>query len=119
MGDAYTNGMPRKDTVTDARLAEIGNRLRWLREALGHSQVEWAKRFKITRMALNKWEAGTRLPNLEILVTICDASGASTDYLIRGIVTLGMPPELVEPLYRLHGRELTFQKLSVLPVREP
>lgn len=116
MLDAYTNGMPRKDTVTDERLAAIGNRLRWLREALGHSQVEWAKRLRITRMTLNKWESGTRLPNLDILVTICDASGASMDYLIRGIVTPGMPMELVEPLHRLHAPDLTFR---VLPAREP
>jgi len=100
-----------KRSVSDETLVKIGQRVRWLREALGHTQADWARRLRISVMALNKWEAGTRLPNINALITICDASGASMDYLVRGIVTAEMAPLLVEALHRQHAADLVFRAL--------
>lgn len=111
----YSRRVPKR-SINNETLTEIGQRLRWLREALGHSQAEWARRLHISVQALNKWEAGTRLPNINALITICDASGASMDYLLRGIVTVEMPQALVRPLHRQHASDLSFR---ALPHREP
>ena len=114
----YTRRMqkkPKKRGVSLETLARIGRHLRWLREALGIPQAEWARRMGISVFALNKWEAGTKLPNINALITICDASGASMDYLVRGLVTADMAPELVDLLHRQHAADLVFR---VVPPRE-
>jgi transcriptional regulator with XRE-family HTH domain len=107
----YSRGVPKR-SVKDSTLTTIGKRLVWLRVALGHTQSDWARQLRISNQQLNKWEAGTRLPNIDALITICDASGASMDYLFRGLLTAEMNPELVQILYRDHGPSL---QLRVLP----
>jgi transcriptional regulator with XRE-family HTH domain len=94
--------------ITDEALVKIGQRLIWLRVVLGHTQTDFARRLRQSVTQLNKWEKGTSFPNLNALVAICDASGASMDYLLRGIVTVEMPEDLVRPLYQDHAANLRF-----------
>lgn len=93
-------------------LGEIGLRLQWLREAFGKKQAVWARDLGISVPMLNKWEAGTRMPNLDMLVRIVKASSASMDYLFLGRLTAEMNPELRDYLFRHHGADL---ELRVLP----
>jgi transcriptional regulator with XRE-family HTH domain len=104
----YSKEVPKR-SVSDSTLISIGRRITWLREALGHTQADWARRMRMSATSLNKWEAGSRLPNVNALITICDASGASMDYLLRGIVTAEMTPYLVEMLHRQHAADLVFR----------
>lgn len=105
-----------KRAVSEVLQQKIGQRIKWLREALGHTQSDWARALHISNQQLNKWEAGTRMANLDALVTIVLSTGASFDYLFLGRLTQEMNQELVAALYDQHGSEL---ELRVLLVRTP
>ena len=111
----YARTVPRR-SVTDELLKQIGQRIQWLREATGHTQAQWARALKVTPQKLNKWEAGTRTPNLDDLVIIVKSTRASFDYLFLGRLTYEMNPELLEHLFEAHGDQL---ELGVLPPRLP
>lgn len=102
--------MPNNRLISPDHLHDIGLRLVWWREALGFTQTELARRLHIPTWQLSRWEAGLRLPNIDALITLCDASSATLDYFFRGIVTASMPAELVEALHREHARGLKFEK---------
>jgi len=111
----YSRNVPKR-TVSDQLLRDIGQRLQWLREAFGHTQAQWARALQITPQQLNKWEAGTRMPNLDALVDIVRSFRASFDYLFQGHLSQEMAPELRARLFELHGSQLT---LSVPPPSVP
>jgi transcriptional regulator with XRE-family HTH domain len=71
----------------------IGRRIRWTREALGLKQVEFARRCGISPQALNNYEKGLQPPVWEQAVKICKGSGASMEWIYRGI-RFGLPAEL-------------------------
>jgi transcriptional regulator with XRE-family HTH domain len=100
-----------KRTITPELLTDVGKRLRWLREAYGHSQQQWADALLITPALLSKWEGGTRQPNLNSLVTICDQTQCTMDYFFRGRVGPDVPRDLREVLFAEHPRELTFVRI--------
>ena len=102
----YAGPVPKR-SVSDELLRDIGQRLLWLRQAFGHSQAELARALQIPVQQLNKWEAGTRLPNLDALATIVTHYRASFDYLILGRLTLEMNFELRARLFEQHATELT------------
>jgi transcriptional regulator with XRE-family HTH domain len=114
----YNRTVPKR-SAKDATLTAVGVRLQWLRVALGHTQAEWARELRISNQQLNKWEAGTRLPNIDALITICDASGASMDYLFRGLLTPEMEPELLQVLFDAHGSELILRLRPSRPLGDP
>jgi transcriptional regulator with XRE-family HTH domain len=96
-------------TVSDQTLKSIGRRLVWLRMALGHTQADWSRRLRVSNPQLNKWEAGTRLPHIDVLITICEASSVSMDYFFRGIVSARMPLHVQRYLYQHHLADLSFE----------
>ena len=81
-------------------------RLVWLRNAYAHSQKQWAAALGVLPSVLNKWEMGTRSPNLDILVAIIDATGATADYVLLGLLTEQMKLELAAWLWEHHPDEL-------------
>lgn len=58
------------------------DRLRQEREFLGWSQTELAYKLGLTPSTINKYESGTRFPDIETLVKIADLFITSTDYLL-------------------------------------
>ena len=52
------------------------------RKQLGLSQEELAQRLGVTRQAVSKWELGTSLPELEVIVSLAKVFGVTTDYLL-------------------------------------
>lgn len=64
--------------------AEIGARIRKLRQKQGKTQVYFADSLYISPSYLALIEAGKRTPTLEVLVQIASISDVSIDYLIFG-----------------------------------
>lgn len=57
-------------------------RLKEVRERLGLSQTEVAKKLGVTRQAYNHYEHGKRDPDTAMLQQIADLYNVSTDYLL-------------------------------------
>ena len=65
--------------------AEVGARLRRIREHTGWSQKEVADRIGVTASQLSRWENGKILPDTESQIDICDSLLVKMDELIRGL----------------------------------
>lgn len=57
-------------------------RIKALREALGWTQAELARRLNITRNGVNSWEQGLSMPSPACLVDLAKLFSVSTDYLL-------------------------------------
>lgn len=75
----------RQEKKEQTRAAEVGARLRRIREHNGWSQKELADRLGVTAPQLSRWENGKILPDTDSQVDICDGVFTSLDELIRGI----------------------------------
>ena len=75
-------------------LTRAGNNLRLLREAFGHSQKDWAIRLGISVTMLNRWEQGTRVPNIDVLARICTATRCTLDFIFRSYLGRDVDEEL-------------------------
>lgn len=75
----------------------IGERILALRRALGLTQAQFAERVGASRSRVNNWEAGTRRPDLDAAIRICESTGATLDYLILGRAS-SLPNDLFERL---------------------
>jgi transcriptional regulator with XRE-family HTH domain len=59
--------------------AEIGQRLRITREALGKTQVAFCKDADISPSAYNQFEKGGTRPSIDAAIALCDAHKLSLD----------------------------------------
>lgn len=66
-------------------------RLRELREAVGISQREVARRLKVTPGAVAKWELGYTQPTMDNILALASLLGCTTDALL-GCPGAGQPP---------------------------
>lgn len=66
-------------------MTNIKQNLKEVREFLGLSQVELARRTGLEPSAISHIETGNREPNLENLTKLSKALGVSTDRLIFGV----------------------------------
>lgn len=57
-------------------------RLVYLRKQKGYTQYEVSEILNISRSTLSKYEKGTRIPNLEILIKLANLYNVSCDYLL-------------------------------------
>lgn len=87
-----------KRTISGQTLKAVGIRLRMLRDVLGHPQAAWARALHVKPQILNKWEQGTRQPNIETLIVICASTGCTLDFIFRGVIGSDMRQELRESL---------------------
>ena len=53
-----------------------------LRKAAGLTQVQAAAKLNVTQQTIASWENGTRMPSLDIMDSIADLFGVTTDYLL-------------------------------------
>lgn len=60
----------------------FGKNLKSVREFLGMSQAELAKRAKMTPPAVSQFESESREPNLKSLINLSKALGVSIDRLV-------------------------------------
>jgi transcriptional regulator with XRE-family HTH domain len=107
------------------KLAEqIGNRLRGLREKIGISQRELAKRIDMPYQNISNYERGFRQPDYDTLILLANYYEVTTDYLLYGnteniLLTTNEPVVLeIEDIInkniiiRLDGREITMDELE-------
>ena len=76
----------------------LGERISALRRARGLSQAELARRLGVSASAMGMYEQGRREPSAQTLVTIAQALGVTTDYLLTGIPGPGQEERLNQML---------------------
>lgn len=62
----------------------IGKRISALRKAKGMSQAKLAQALSISASTVGMYEQGRRTPGLDVLVSLAQALGVSTDFLLTG-----------------------------------
>lgn len=63
---------------------EIGNKIRKIRQSHNYSQAMFAEMLNISREQVARIEAATRIPSLEVLMSVAEFAGISLDYLVTG-----------------------------------
>jgi transcriptional regulator with XRE-family HTH domain len=71
----------------DDLLAQIGKRILDRRKQLQWTQEDLAENADITAQTVSTAELGRKALRPENIISISDAMGVSTDYILRGIVT--------------------------------
>ena len=61
----------------------IGKNLTNLRKQQGLTQGEIAEKFNYSDKAISKWENGDTLPDIEVLLKLCDFYGVTIEYLLH------------------------------------
>jgi transcriptional regulator with XRE-family HTH domain len=84
-----------KRKASEKKLREIGTRLIWLRETMGQTQAGFARHLNMPVEMLNRWERGTRQPNIDMLCILCAQTEATLDFILDGRVGPAMNDELV------------------------
>lgn len=63
---------------------KIGQYIQHLRKSAGMTQKELADKLNISFQAVSKWENGDSLPDIGILVQLCEVLNTTTDKLLSG-----------------------------------
>lgn len=79
---------PPTDTIA------IGQRIIELRETLGETQAQFARRLDVTPQKLLNWEKGENRPLIDAAWVICRATGCTSDWIYTGDER-GMPFDLM------------------------
>ena len=60
----------------------MADKIKQLREQMGYTQAELARKLKLTRSSINGWEMGLSVPSTPIVVELAKIFNVSTDYLL-------------------------------------
>ena len=60
----------------------VADKIKFLREQLGLTQSDLAKKLGITRSTVNAWEMGISVPSTQYVVELAGIFKVSTDYLL-------------------------------------
>lgn len=71
-----------------------------LRQGKGMTQLELAEQLNYSDKAVSKWERAESLPDISVLVELCDLFGVSLDALVRGEEPRPQEPPETKPPYR-------------------
>ena len=63
-------------------LFSVGDRIRALRENANMTQAQIAKKFKLSRSAVNYWEMGLSVPTTQYILELAKVFNVSTDYIL-------------------------------------
>ncbi len=63
---------------------KIGEFLRELRKGKGLTQEQLAEQFNISRRSVSRWETGSNLPDLDILIEMTDYYGVELKEILNG-----------------------------------
>ena len=84
--------------VRNMNAVDIGKYLSELRKYYGVTQEELAVRVGVTRQAVSKWETGTTIPDIEILMNLSEIYGISINDIIKADLTnIKFQKEIVFP----------------------
>lgn len=81
----------------------MGARIAALRKESGLSQAELAEKLQISASSMGMYEQGRREPSGQMLVSLAQTLGVTTDYLLTGIPA----PEQREDLERMFLNRIT------------
>ena len=81
----------------------MGARIAALRKEAGFSQAELAGRLQISASAMGMYEQGRREPSAQMLVSLAQILGVTTDYLLTGIPA----PDHAEALEKMFLNRIT------------
>ena len=81
----------------------LGARIAALRKESGLSQAELAEKLQISASSMGMYEQGRREPSGQMLVSLAQTLGVTTDYLLTGIPA----PEQREDLERMFLNRIT------------
>ncbi len=97
------------------RLRRIGDRLRLVREGTGLDPRELGERCGVHPNDITRWERGAQMPSLVYVLALCEATGASADFLIgladdpfprRAVPADAVPTRLLREAVRLTHPDL-------------
>lgn len=60
----------------------ISDKIRQLREKVGYSQAQLAKKLDVTRSSVNAWEMGLSTPTTQYIVALAKLFHVSADYML-------------------------------------
>ena len=60
----------------------LGYRIKELRKSKNLSQAELGKLLGVTKVSVSGYEKGTRIPSMEVMITLLDVFNISADYLL-------------------------------------
>jgi len=88
---------------------QLPEKIKALREQLGLTQAELARRLGLTRASVNGWEMGLVVPSTSMLVELSKLFGVSADYLLgiaqNSVISVnGLTPDEVAILVQLVKR---------------
>lgn len=72
-------------------LEAISDRLKRTRLALGLNQAQWCRLTGIEPQAWNNYESGLRRISIDQAMKVCQATGITTDWIYRGLMSAGLP----------------------------
>ena len=78
----------------------VAEKIKLLREKMGITQSELAKRLGVTRSGVNAWEMGISVPSTQYIIELSILFRVSTDYL------LDMPSQKTVSVDGLSDREI-------------
>ena len=78
----------------------VAEKIKMLREKMGITQSELAKRLGVTRSGVNAWEMGISVPSTQYIIELSILFRVSTDYL------LDMPSQKTVSVDGLSDREI-------------
>jgi transcriptional regulator with XRE-family HTH domain len=87
-------------TSSEFDAAEIGRRLRLVREALGYTQPFIAQVCDMSPQAWNNNECGRDRISVEPAIRLCAATGIGLDWIYRGLVS-GLPAHLAVKIFNM------------------
>ena len=82
----------------------FGMKLRGKRKACGMTYQELADRCHVNHGYIRQLEAGSKLPSMQLLFTLCDVLGTSPNYLFE-YAEDGEDKQLLERIYRLTSEQ--------------
>ena len=65
-------------------LKECGKRIQQFRKERGLTQEQLAEQFNISRRSVSRWETGSNLPDLDILIEMADYYGVELKEILNG-----------------------------------
>jgi transcriptional regulator with XRE-family HTH domain len=89
------------------RVEDIAERLRRLRLAYGFDLARaWCEWIEVTESVWNPFEKGTRRISLDIALKVCARTGASLDWIYRGMEHT-LPPQVFERILTVPTSKVT------------
>lgn len=86
----------------------IGNNIKIIRKQIGLTQEELALHIGVTPQAVSRWENGTGMPDISMVVPLAKTLNVSTDYLF-GLEKNEITRKICTQWKLFHGRNLCVQ----------